>query len=301
MRGSQIRGLKYVLATAFISGFAIFANKFFVGAYESAYLYTTIKNVLAALMLVSVLILTREYRMLRGLSRRDWLRLASIGAVGGSIPFLLFFKGLTLTTAAQGAFIHKTLFLYVALLAAVFLREKLNAKMLAAALMLLAGNMLAIGLNAYTIGIGDLMILSATVLWATETIISKKALATIKPSVVAAARMGFGSIILLLYMGATGGLAPALTLTGTQVTAAAVTSIILFGYVTTWYNGLRLINASTATVVLLLGAPVTALLSTLFLSATVPAIKVAGFLLLLTGVALYVRLSLGQERHVTAA
>jgi drug/metabolite transporter (DMT)-like permease len=37
--------------------------------------------------------------------------------------------------------------------------------------------------------------------------------------------------------------------------------VLLFGYVTTWYSGLKLIPVTVATSILLLGAPITSLLS----------------------------------------
>jgi drug/metabolite transporter (DMT)-like permease len=291
MDGDQLKGLKYALLTAFVSGLAIFINRHFVGFYTDAYLYTTVKNGLVALVLISVLVATKKWHTLRGLGRRDWLKLTTIGVVGGSIPFLLFFKGLTLTTAARGAFIHKTMFIYVALLATVFLKEKLNLRHITAAAILLAGNLLLIGVNAYNLNAGDLLIFAATLLWAAETVISKNALKNIEPTVVACARMAFGSIVLLGFLAVRGQLGALTILTTAQLFAALTTSAILLAYVSAWYTGLKHIQASTATVVLLLGAPFTTLLSAVFLKAAMSTIELAGFTLLLTGVIAYVKLS----------
>jgi len=49
-----------------------------------------------------------------------------IAIVGGSLPFLLFFTGLSLASAPSAAFIHKTLFIWVAFLAVPFLGERLG-------------------------------------------------------------------------------------------------------------------------------------------------------------------------------
>ncbi|MBD3387683.1 MAG: EamA family transporter [Candidatus Altiarchaeales archaeon] len=301
MEHGELRGLRYVLIAAMVSGFAIFANKFFVGVYSDAFVYTTAKNILAATFLAALLAFTNDMQQLRKLKRKDWLKLSSIGVVGGSIPFLLFFKGLTLTSAASGAFIHKTMFVWVAALSTFFLRERLKLHHITAALLLLAGNLLAIGLNAFTVNTGDLMILAATLFWACETIISKNALKDIKPSVVASARMAFGSVVLLGFLGATGRIGSLTALTAPQAVAALTTSAILFAYVTSWYNGLKLVSASTATVVLLLGAPVTTLLSATFLSAAVPTVQTAGILMVLAGTVAYVRLSPGGTEHATFA
>ena len=49
-----------------------------------------------------------------------------IGVIGGSVPFILFFNGLAMASAPSAAFIHKTLFVWVVLLAVPFLGERLG-------------------------------------------------------------------------------------------------------------------------------------------------------------------------------
>src|SRR4030043_835849 len=119
------KGLLLVFSTAIISGFSIFINKFGVGEFNP-YLFAFLKNLLVAFLLVGLLLGLKEFKNLKRLAKKDWLILKIIGLVGGSVPFLLFFKGLSLTTASKGSFIHKTMFLYVAILAILFLKEKIS-------------------------------------------------------------------------------------------------------------------------------------------------------------------------------
>ena len=132
------KGLKYVFATALVSGFAIFVNKFFVGIYNNAFVYTTVKNTVTALILLSAYTITKDLGSVKKLTKKDWVKLASIGVVGGSIPFLLFFQGLSMTSAVNSAFIHKTMFIFVAVMATFTLKEKLNLKHVTAAAILFA-------------------------------------------------------------------------------------------------------------------------------------------------------------------
>ena len=129
---NQKQGVLLVLATAVISGFSIFLNKFSVSTIEPS-VFTFLKNLVVAVFLASILLLTKETKALKQLSRKQWSQLAAIGLVGGSVPFLLFFNGLAMTSAAMGAFIHKTLFIYVSVFAFFLLKEKLNKKIFAAA------------------------------------------------------------------------------------------------------------------------------------------------------------------------
>jgi len=118
------KGIYFALLTALISGVSVFLNKFVAAQFKDAYIFTTLKNILVAAALVGVLMIPKIFRELKNLNKKDWLLLILIGLIGGSIPFLLFFKGLTLTSAVSAAFIQKTLFIWVGILAVFFLKEK---------------------------------------------------------------------------------------------------------------------------------------------------------------------------------
>ena len=119
------KGYLLVFFTAIISGFSIFINRFGVMV-VNPYIFTFLKNASVAIFLLSVLLLLKDWKILKKINKKQWMLLILIGLIGGSIPFLLFFKGLSLTTGANGSFLHKTMFIYVALLAFVFLKEKID-------------------------------------------------------------------------------------------------------------------------------------------------------------------------------
>src|SRR5262249_45486785 len=96
---------------------------------------------------------------------------AAVGVVGGSVPFVLFFEGLSRAEATQAAFIQKTLVVWVALLAVPLLRERVGVPHALAIGLLVAGQAWIAG-HAGTIafGQGEAMILAATLLWAVEVV-----------------------------------------------------------------------------------------------------------------------------------
>jgi drug/metabolite transporter (DMT)-like permease len=98
-------------------------------------------------------------------------------------------------------------------------------------------------------------------LWATENTISKYILRSLDGRIVAWARMFFGALFILIFLSATNQLPLISDLTLKQINWVLITAVILFGYVMTWYSGLKFIPASQATVILLLGSPITTLLS----------------------------------------
>src|SRR5207342_2123063 len=130
MTPTRRTGILLALATALISGFSVFLNSYGVKAFGNPTAYTTAKNVVAALVLLAAVGIGLRTgsgpRLTRPRGPRQWGALAAIGVVGGSIPFVLFFEGLSRATAPQAAFLHKTLVLWVAVLAVVFLSERLQ-------------------------------------------------------------------------------------------------------------------------------------------------------------------------------
>jgi drug/metabolite transporter (DMT)-like permease len=262
-KNMKTKGLLLVLSTAIISGFAIFINQFGVSVINP-YIFTGLKNIAVAVLICCLLLIMKDWRILKNLSKKYWGLLLAIGLIGGSIPFLLFFKGLSLTSGVQGAFIHKTMFIYVAVLAVIFLKEKISKKLLFGGLLLLLGNAFLFKFIPYSLGNGDLLILLATLFWAAENVISKYTLKELPSRIVIWGRMFFGSIFILIFLAVTGQLSLVADLNISQMGWVLVTGIILLGYMGTWYSGLKYIPVSIAAPILLLGAPITTLLSFMY-------------------------------------
>ncbi|MCP3682429.1 MAG: DMT family transporter [bacterium] len=277
------KGLMLVFLTAVISGFSIFINKFGVSGINP-FVFAWLKNTVVAVFLISAILLLKDIKLLKEISRKNWAKLVAIGLIGGSIPFLLFFKGLQMTVATSAAFIHKTLFIYAAILAALFLKEKMNKKIIIAAVFILAGNALLLKTSWNLLNIGDLMILAATVLWAGENVLSKHTLKDVSPRIVAFGRMFFGSLFILAFLLLTGNIIAVATLTVQQLLWVLVTSAFLLLYVLTWYNGLKYLKVYVATSILLLGSVITTILSVLFTGTAITLSQAFGMLLLVSGV-----------------
>jgi drug/metabolite transporter (DMT)-like permease len=256
-------GVILAAATAAISGVSIFTNGFAVKQLPDPVVYTTLKNGLAAGILIALALATVKREPLRGVERRSWGWLAVIGIVGGSLPFILFFTGLAQASAPSAAFIHKTLFIWVAILAVPFLGERLGLAQLGALGVLLAGQVLVLTPSGVQWGAGETLIAIATLLWAVETIVAKRVLRSVPSAVVAAGRLGIGLVVLAGVLIFTGKVGVVAALTGDQWAWVALTAILLSGYVATWFAALQRAPASLVTAILVLGAPVTATLQAL--------------------------------------
>lgn len=263
-------GIQLALMTAVISGVSVFVNKFAVGLIKPPVLFTGLKNVMVGLILLSLLLATRKIGTLKNLTKKQWGQLLAVGVVGGYIPFYLFFSGLASTDAVAGAIIHKSLVFWVALLAWPLLKEKMTFLKLAAVMILFYANAMVGGFKGFSYGAGELMILTATLFWAVENVIAKKALTSMDPEILTFGRMGIGSLLLLAtaYIQAPTGL---MTLTSLSLTSWAVlvaTALTLFAFVSTWYRALQKEEAITVTALLVPATLITNLLNALLVTHT---------------------------------
>jgi drug/metabolite transporter (DMT)-like permease len=294
------RGLMFAIVTALISGVSIFINGIAV-TLSDPFAYTLLKNSGALLFLGAAVLALKELHAFRNLSRKQWGLLALIGLVGGSLPFLMFFWGLKLGGAAVSSFIFRSLFIFAALFGYIILKEKPEPKDYAAGLIILLGNALLVS-GDLAFGMGQLMVLGATVLWALEYTISRKVLADVSPTVVMVSRMLFGSIVLFAFLGATGSLSILSSISIEGISWLGLTSLLLFGFVMGWYNALKHLPVLKASAVLASGGIITAALNLFFLGKAVTLTEAMGLVLILLGAIIMVSFSgiLSAIRHEPA-
>src|SRR3990172_5916308 len=251
-------GILLVLLTAVISGVSTFVNFWAVQGFNSD-AFITVRNLAVTALLVPLALLARRDVRTR-LRKRDWARLVTIGLLGGAIPFVLFFRGLQMAGtagAATATFGYRTLFIMASVLAFVFLRERVPMRIL--------------------------LVLAATALWAGEFTLSKRTLRDLPSSTVALGRMGFGGVFLATYIGLTGQWAAA-ALSPAQWGWVGLSALLLVGFVTTWYAGLRTVSLSTAASILVLSFPITWALGVLAGASPVTFVQAAGATAVAAGV-----------------
>jgi drug/metabolite transporter (DMT)-like permease len=277
-------GIALAFATACISGVSIWVNSHAVTHFDDATVYTTAKNAVAGLLLITLALAASHPARVPTQARRHGPALVAIALIGGSIPFVLFFEGLARAEATQASFIQKTLVVWVALLAVPLLRERLGPAHVAAIAFVIAGQAALVGdAGKITFGVGETMILAATLLWAVEVVLAKHLLADVDVATLTVARMGLGTVVLLAWCAATGRVADLARLGGDQWTWVLLTGLLLTGYVATWYAALARAQAVDVTAVLVFGAVITAFLARAFDGAT---FDVTGVVLITAGATL---------------
>lgn len=292
-------GVAAAFTTAVISGVAVFVNGYGVRAVADATVYTTAKNLVAAVVLALVALLAAVSSRSRPTGVRtphgpgSWLGLALVGVIGGSVPFVLFFEGLARASSTHAAFLQKSLVIWVALLAVPLLGERLRAVHVLA-LALLVGGLVVLdsGLSGFSFGAGETLVLAATLLWAVEVIVAKRLLRGFAPQTVGLARMGLGVLVLLAWVALSGRWAALAGLTAAGWRWAALTGLILAAYVTVWFIALARAAAIDVTAILVAGAVITGLLNTSVKGASLPPTTLAAMTALSLGAVLF-----GAVRH----
>jgi drug/metabolite transporter (DMT)-like permease len=281
-------GVALALVTALISGFSVFLNGQFVKSFEDPTLLAAVRNGLVGVVLLAVATVGAGTGF-RRLGHRDRLGLLVIGVIGGGIPFALFFNGLALSSSPAASVIHKTLFLWVAVLAVPFLGERPGWLQVAALGVLIAGTLFLAPAGSLGTGVGEALIVAATALWAVEVVVARRLLrGSVPAGLAAAARMTIGSLCLFGLVALTGGLGGILAYGPEQWAAIALTGVLLTGYVATWYAALRRAPATVVSSVLVVGAVVTTSLAAWSTGQTPAAPALLGNVLLFAGAALAV-------------
>lgn len=256
------KGYLLILLTAAISGFSIFLNKFGI-SFSDPCIFTFLKNFLVAVLVTSIILILGEYKNFKLLKLKQWIFLMIIGLIGGSIPFLLFFKGLSIISSAEASFIQKTMFIWIFALATFFLKEKISVQQVIAGAALLFGNLILLKNFELDLSGGSALVFMATIMWAFENVLAKHLLKKISSKIVIWARMFFGSVFIFIFLFLNNQLGELKIIDRDQIMWIIITSLLLFGYVFTWYSGLKYIKVTEAAVMLMLGAPITTLLNSL--------------------------------------
>ena len=300
MKLSQRQGIMLALGAAIVSGISIYVNKFGVAQVSNPFIYTTLKNSVVVVGFLAAVGLLASWKELRGLTAWRWLAWIGLGVIGGGIPFLLFFQGLSTASAASAALIQKSLFIWVALLALPLLKERLGAWQVLGLIVLAVGQFLLQPLTHWGgWDTGDTLILIATLLWAVETILAKKVLGWMSSQTAALGRMGIGALVMWVFLALTGHAATAFTLNGTQWLWVIITAVVLMLYVWTWYSALKWAPAALVTSVLTIGAIITILLSAVLDRHAATAPQLVAMALLVLGAALFL-LPRKQRRQLAA-
>lgn len=290
-------GYYFAALNAAISGVAIYVNSLGVATFRDATLYTTLKNAVVGIaLLASLLLVARTRAEWRDLTRRQWCYLLALAIIGGSVPYVLFFRGLQLTTPVTSSLLNHAQFLIVAILAVFLLGERVGPLVWLALAALLLGTSLGTNIHAVHWNEGAQLVLLSTLLFAAGVVLAKYLLKTLSMLTVMIAKMSLGSAVLLVYVAVTGRLGAVRYLSVTHWEYVLVTGLILLAFTASAFLALRYASATAATAIPAAAPIVTALL---VIAGThrikLAAVDAAGLLLMVCAVALIMAIGPLQE------
>jgi drug/metabolite transporter (DMT)-like permease len=305
-RSRRVPGVALAGVTALVSGVSVFVNSYGVRAGAAPAVYTTAKNLVAVAVLsilalvgwtvrsrqrgtavVNFVTVAPEAPAVPSTSRWiDRFGLAYVGIIGGGLAFVLFFDGLAQSEPTPAALWRDTLVLWVAVIAVLFLRERLRWWNIAAIILLISGEvMVSGGVGQLAANRGEIDVLASSVLWALEVVIARRLLRTRPPAAIAVVRMGLGALTLIVYLAVSGSLGQLGAMNADQWHWAIWTGLLLSAYVATWMSALARARAIDVTSVLVSSALVTWMLQ-LVAGTTVVSGNTIGLVLIGAGTAL---------------
>ncbi|PIY72004.1 hypothetical protein COY87_03195 [Candidatus Roizmanbacteria bacterium CG_4_10_14_0_8_um_filter_33_9] len=256
------KGITLAFAASVISGIAIFYSKISVVKIDPLILATA-RNSYVGIIFLLLFLLTNNLKQISKLSKKELLTLLIIGIVGGSISFYLFFSGIKLIGAQSANMIHKSLFIWVAILGIFTLKEKVKVNYI------ITGVLVCIGTYFFApftpkFGKGEQLVLIATIFWSIENVLAKKILSKTSSELVALFRMVVGGVILVLITLFSGKGKLLIGLNFMQWKTIFVGGSILFFYVFTWYRALKYAPISLVSLILTFSLVVGNMLSVSF-------------------------------------
>jgi len=250
--------------------------------------FTTLRFFLAALFLLSVMLVKREPL---AMERHDIGTIFRLGFIGITLYNLLFMEGLNFTTASNSALFISTSPLFAAFILALKQKERVNAQTIAGLLVSAIGVFLVIqsrpgGLSFSRRDLaGDLLTICAAACWALYTINARPLLENYSALKVTAYSMAAGTVLLLPVSGYE-LLHQSWSSVSVQSWAAFAFSTFISGGIafTLWYQGVQMIGVTRTVVYHYIVPFVAVLFATFFLGERITFLQITGGTAILAGV-----------------
>ena len=247
---------------------------------------TFFAGVAAALMLAA------RGELSRLVQRETAPLLILLGALGTTIPFILFFVGTQRTSAIEAVLCLQTEPVYSLLVAWLFLGHRLTVRRVGAALVLMTGIALAVGVGGLSDPLGVTLLLLAPLSWQICHLLTLKGMPDVEPYLLSGASYVYGGALVALAAWVFGGpnWIPAANLVVEQLPLLALQGIGL-SYLGTmlWYLTIARLDLARATAIVVPSIPLLSLVASFFVVGEVPTLgQAVGMLLTAGGVLAFV-------------
>jgi len=242
--------------------------------------------------LAAAVMLVVRGELSRLLRRETAPLLILLGALGTTIPFILFFVGTRRTSAIEAVLCLQTEPVYSLIVAWLFLGHRLTVRRVAAALVLAAGIVLAVGVGGLSDALGVTLLLLTPLSWQVCHLLTLRGLPDVEPVLLTGARYVYGGALLALTALALRGpdLVPSAEAFAAQLPVLALQGVGL-SYLGTmlWYLTIARLDLARATAIVVPSIPLLSLGASFLVVGEVPTPgQAAGMLLTAGGVLAFV-------------
>lgn len=290
---TEAKGTLAVLVSTFVVGLNVYFTK--VGTTLISQLpFTAICITLAGSILLVVNIILGKLPVIFS-GKRHLLKFLWMGIVGMSIPSVMLAYGVSLSLVSN-SFLLQIEAIYSMILSYMLLKERITKKQVLLSVLSFLGMALVLTEGVIRpINLGDILFLSTPLFYQFAHVVAKDVLKTIDPTVVVMYRFLIGGLT-LFFVSVLFGLNPldfSSTLQGTLIVF-----YMGFGYAignSFWYYGIKHINLSKGTSMIIMYPLVSTILAILTLGETLTPIKVIGIILVFLSTLILSRVKSGSR------
>jgi drug/metabolite transporter (DMT)-like permease len=252
----------------------------------------TISLFIGLVVLVIYVVCTGRLKVLLGVRPRDVLMSAGIGVFGFFFFQILTFSALSRIPASVNAFLINTSVVYISLLAAVVLKERIPAGRIAAIALALVGMLLVVFNRGFQFEsavdlLGCLFSILGAIVFSIYSVFGKKLLERNDPVVVVTIAVAAGSILLVVFAGLTVGYSSLSRVSGAAWLLTLLLGVTMIGLAyPLWFIGLKRLPASHVSLYIYMAPLFAVLLSFIILRETFGWLFWVGALLILGGIIL---------------
>jgi drug/metabolite transporter (DMT)-like permease len=288
-RGAERLGLLFAALCALNGAFVPAISKLTTDRADPIFVAAA-SSLFAALAAAGVLAARRELAVLVDPTRAA--KLALLGALGTGAAFVLFFEGVSRSTAIETALCLQIEPVYSLLFARVFLGHPITGRRLIGVVLLVGGIALAVGIEGFRGSSGVWLLLATPICWQTSHLLTLKRLQDLAPPLLTGARYVYGGLALCVYWALRAG--PE-TIPPQDVLVPLLPVLVLQGLITfyvgtaLWYGAIQRLDLARTTAIVVPSIPILSLgASFLLLGEVASPREWAGLALCVGGVLVFV-------------
>ena len=248
-------------------------------------LFVTFTIPLVVAILLGLIVVIKK-KVIKNLAKKDVLWILALGFFA-ALGSLFSFKGLSLGRASDAGFLLQLEIVFAAILAYIFLKEKLFTKQIIGLIFMIFGVYVFFFGEVFPLRIANILFLSASFVWGINDVIVRKNLKTLSPFYLAFGRYFFSSIIIFPFA-ASSFYENTKKVTIENALFLLLYAILIAGLILLLYHALKYVKTAEAIAFQLLAPILTAIISFFFLGERMEIARLVGGIVILVGLFLMI-------------